>query len=211
VAETNSLAALSPDGAILATGWRDGTLTFCDARTGAAIAPASQAYSNSFFKLAFSPNGERLATVGRGDGTGNAIEPLIWNVATHELVKALSGHTELVLDEAFAPDGKTLVTCSVDDSIRFWDTTSWKEITPYLSQKASVSAVALSPDGRRLATASDGTVTLWNVATRSKVASLESGGVQTLSFSPDSRTLAAFEWGDFLRLWRAPDPEIERH
>jgi WD40 repeat protein len=209
-AETNSYGVLSPDRQILATGWPDGTLTFSDANTGAAIAPASHAYSSSFFKLVFSPNGDRLVTVGRGDETGNAIEPMIWNVATHEMVKALAGHTELVLDEAFAADGKTLVTCSVDDSIRFWDTASWKEIPPTLRQKEYVSAVALSPNGRRLATACiDGTVKLWDVATRSEVASLEVGSVQTLSFSPDSRTLAAFEWGCSLRLWRAPDPEVE--
>ena len=47
-AMTNSHAALSPDGAILATGWPDGTLTFCDAKTGASIAPVSRAYSNVF-------------------------------------------------------------------------------------------------------------------------------------------------------------------
>jgi WD40 repeat protein len=209
---TNSHAALSPDGAILATGWPDGTLTFCAAKTGAAITPVSHAYSNVFFKLVFSPNGKLLATAGRGDGTGNAIEPMIWDGATHEMVKALAGHTELVLDAAFAPDGKTLLTCGRDDSIRFWDTTSWKQIPPYLRQKESVTAVAISPNGRTLATAcADGTVELWNLATHKEVASLESGSVQSLAFSPDSRTLAAFEWSDSLRLWRAPDPEIERH
>jgi hypothetical protein len=207
VAETNSHAALSPDGAILATGWPDGALTFSDARTGAAIAPGSHVYSSVFFKLVFSPNGELLATVGRGDGTGNAIEPKIWNVATHKMVAEPAGHTELVIDEGFTPDGKTLVTCSVDDSIRFWDTTTWKEIPPSLRQRDNVSAVALSPNGKRLATScSDGTVRLWNVATRREVASFEAASVQTLAFSPDSRTLAAFEWGGFLRLWRAPDP-----
>jgi WD40 repeat protein len=212
-AMTNSQAALSPDGTILATGWPDGTLTFCDAKTGAAIAPVSHAYSNVFFKLVFSPNGKFLATAGRGDGTGNAIEPMIWDEATHQMVKALAGHTELVLDAAFAPDGKTLLTCGNDDSIRFWDTTSWKEIPPYLRQKQSVSAIAISPNGRTLASAcNDGTVKLWNLATHKEVASLESGGVQSLAFSPDSRTLAAFEWDHSLHLWRAPpDSEFERH
>ena len=77
---------------------------------------------------------------------------------------------------AFSPDGKTLATCGADDSIKFWDTTTWKEIPPSLGQKEYVSSLAFSPNGRTLATAcADGTMKLWNVATRREVASLKLG------------------------------------
>jgi WD40 repeat protein len=95
----------------------------------------------------------------------------------------------------------------VDDSIKFWDTTTWREIPPSLGQKEYVSALAISPNGRRLATAcSDGTMKLWNVATRREVASLKLGlyGFY-ITFSTDGQTLAAWSWADgSFRVWRAP-------
>ena len=72
----------------------------------------------------------------------------------------------------FSPDGKTLATCSADNSIRFWDTTTWKEIPPSLGQKEYVNSLAFSPNGRTLATAcADGTMKLWNAATHRELAS----------------------------------------
>jgi eukaryotic-like serine/threonine-protein kinase len=202
--ETFFYDALSPDGKILATGLSNGTLKFSDAKTGAVIATKEHAYSSSFFKLAFSPNGKLLATAGL---LAESEEPAaqIWDTATAKRVAAPPGHTDLVIDVTFTPDGKTLLTCGVDDSIKFWDTTTWKEIPPSLGQKEYVSALALSPDGTRLATAcSDGTMKLWNVLTRREVASLTLGlyGFY-ITFSPDGQTLAA-QGNGLLQVWRAP-------
>jgi WD40 repeat protein len=124
---------------------------------------------------------------------------------THELVAAPAGHTDRILSLAFTPDGKTLVTCGGDNSIRFWNTTAWKEIPPSLGQKEYVSALALSPNGRTLATACyDGTMKLWNVATHRELASLRLGLYGSyITFSPDGQTLAVWDGGSLL-LWRAP-------
>jgi WD40 repeat protein len=210
--ETDSHAALSPDGQILAIGLLDGTITFFDAKRGGLIAPTAHAHDGSF-RLAFSPDGKLLAA------PGPSAEPSakIWDTSTHEMVAALAGHTDLVLDAAFSPDGKTLATSSVDDSIKFWDTVTWKEIPPSLGHKEYVSALAFSPNGRTLASAcDDGTMKLWNVATRRELASLKLGmyGFR-IAFSPDGQTLAVRNMGDvgLLRLWRAPvlpDKNYER-
>jgi WD40 repeat protein/serine/threonine protein kinase len=202
--ETCFYDVLSPDRQIMATGSLDGTLTFFNANTGTVIATNPHAYQRSFFKLAFSPNGKLLATAGMlGDLEKPAAQ--IWDTATAKRVAAPLGHTDLVLDVAFSHDGKTLVTCGVDDSIKFWETTTWKEIPPSLGQKEYVSALALSPNGTRLATASDGTMKLWNAATRREVASLKLGIYAfCITFSPDGQTLAVQEDGGLLRVWRAP-------
>jgi WD40 repeat protein len=205
--------AFAPKGQKLGVGGRDQVVvwnleTFSDAKTGAVIASKAHAYARSFIKLAFSPNGKVLATAGMLAELDDPA-PKIWDTATAELVAMPKGHTDLVLDVAFTPDGKTLLSCGVDDLIKFWDTTTWKEIPPSLGQKEYVNALALSPDGRRLATAcSHGTMRLWNVATRREVASLDLGLYGfCITLSPDGQTLAAQDGAGLLRLWRAPSTD----
>ena len=66
-------------------------------------------------------------------------------------------------------------------------------------------SLAFSPDGRTLATASfDGTMKLWNFATRREVASLKIGNLLTLTFSPDGQNLAVCYEDGSLRLWPGP-------
>jgi WD40 repeat protein len=205
VAQADSYSALSPDSHILATGFADGTLAFFDATTGLGLASVAHAYATNFFKLTFSPNGKLLATAGIPNES-EGLAPKIWNTATHQMVAAPPGHTDLVIDAAFAPDGKTLVTCAVDDSIKFWDTATWKEILPSLGQKEYVNAVAFSPDANTLASsAADGTLKLWNVGTRRELATLKPGwDYWYMTFSPDGQTLAVKCWDRTIRVLRAP-------
>ena len=54
----------------------------------------------------------------------------------------------------------------------------------------------------------DGTMKLWNVATRRELASLKlDSTAEYIAFSPDGQTLAVRYWDRSLRLWRAPVPD----
>jgi len=75
----------------------------------------------------------------------------------------------------------------------------------FAGHRLGVNSVALSPDGRTLATASaDGTVRLWNVARRTPLGQPLSGhraAVWSVAFSPDGRTLASAGADGTVILW----------
>lgn len=67
----------------------------------------------------------------------------------------------------------------------------------------AVSAIAFSPDGARIASgATDGTILVWNVATRTSLSMVKQGDrVNAIAFSPDSTRLAVASIEQALRIW----------
>ena len=73
-----------------------------------------------------------------------------------------------------------------------------------LQHRTGLVALAFSPDGQLLATGChDGSVHLWDIATRREVCTLEghTQGVIYVAFAPDGKTLASGSWDMTVRLW----------
>lgn len=157
-------------------------------------------HGGAVYTVAFSPDGQLLATGGRFH------DILLWDTAG-ALVRRLQGHNRSVNCLAFAPDGKTLATGggNGDSAIRVWDVVTGEELARLEGHPNGIFAVAFSSDGKRLASAGgagDCTVRLWDVALRKEVARWKEGEdrVAALAFSPDGSLLAAGTWDWRLRL-----------
>ena len=89
----------------------------------------------------------------------------MWNTSTG-LPAHLRGHTDYVSSVTFSPDGKTLVSGSVDKTIRLWDVATGKQKKTITGHTDYVSSLTFSPGGHTFASGGgDGTLHLWNVAT----------------------------------------------
>jgi WD40 repeat protein len=107
----------------------------------------------------YSPDGKTLALGRGGESDGPSGKVTLLDAETGKAVKELSpGHLNGLTDMAFHPEGKWLATSGRDTTVRLWDLESGK-LLKELGQgrggqfKDWIHAVAISPDGQRLAAA----------------------------------------------------------
>ena len=160
--------------------------------------------------VAFSPDGTILAS-GGSEWQNEAGTVKLWDVATRTNIATLYGHTGAVFSVSFSPDGSTLASGSGDGIVKLWDVATRTNIATLKHAVGDVASVAFSPDGKTLASASlyfsffskaddDGTVELWDVATRTNIATLQVIAT-SVSFSPDGTLLASGTLDGTVELW----------
>ncbi|MXV72672.1 hypothetical protein F4Z99_00155 [Candidatus Poribacteria bacterium] len=156
-----------------------------------------EASASEIRSLAFSPDGQILASGGR------AGEIKLWDVITERNITTIThdkGFPNPVW-VSFLPDGQTLASVS-RDVVQFWDVVTERNIanldfftgstSPY-----AINSVSFSSDGKTLASVKDGgEVQFWDVITGRNIATIAleeefSGPTWSASFSPDGKTFAA--------------------
>jgi WD40 repeat protein/tetratricopeptide (TPR) repeat protein len=135
-----------------------------------------------------------------------------------DLATIPDAHLTNIYGLAFSPDGRLLASGGCQPyvvsprggrpgDVRFWDAATGAAQGGFVAHRELFSALAFSPDSRRVATcARDGVVKVWDVATRQ--CTLECAGhkqewLTAVAFRPDGKRLASAAMGDGVREWDA--------
>jgi WD40 repeat protein len=167
--------ALSPDGKRVAVGSGHTRLTIWDGESGKAVVTAKVGYSTT--NIAFAPDGSLVAVCSLGvndialwDGKSGVRKGSI--LVGYDRAKKTAVAGNVTSNLIFAPDGKWLVTGNgaLGDDDRAGELTVWhvagrKKYAGYKGHPGRIRALAFTPDGKTLVSASaDGTVLLWDFA-----------------------------------------------
>ena len=155
--------AFSPDGAMLATGGDDARGRVWRLSDGRLLEPLLALHGDDITSISYSPDGRYLLTSSRD------ADARVWSAETRAHVRLLRGHTAMVSEAVFSPDGRWVATAG-PITVGVWEAVTGRRIdagTPGLLLRGhaagagggpGVRAVAFSRDHRIFSAGDDGTV-----------------------------------------------------
>jgi WD40 repeat protein len=190
-------AHFNADGTRVVTASQDKTAKIWNAETGELIGKPF-VHEDKLMWAAFSPDGKRIAT------SAEDKRIRIWDTASGALVSEWEYVTYIASGE-FSPDGRHLLTWTMDDvTARLWDVEHGEAACGPLQHLEQVVSAHFSPDGSKIATASnDRTARLWDAVTGKPLTDplQHPAEVTSVGFSPDGHEIVTTCLDKSIRIW----------
>jgi WD40 repeat protein/serine/threonine protein kinase len=194
--------AVAPDGQRVLVAGMDGVGHVRDAVTGRELL-ALKGETEALRVVAFSPDG-KLALGGGADKKAR-----VWDAQSGMLLRTFEGHTAPVSSGTFSADSRLVLTGAEDKTAVLWRAETGEVVQTFENQQAApIQAAALSGDGRRVLTATQNGVNLWEVMPPPTpkgrfVRSLPGlpGPVHAVAFLQDSRFAVTAGPDRIVRVW----------
>jgi WD40 repeat protein len=111
-----------------------------------------------------------LSPGGLGVATTKGEDAQLWDASTGKLLHTLGGpgrdgHTSLVTDAEYSPNGLEVITVSDDHTGRIWSARTGRVLHALVGHSFNVNTGSFSPDGQWIVTSSQFTAGLWNART----------------------------------------------
>jgi WD40 repeat protein len=155
--------------------------------------------SDVVFDCAFSPKGERLATVA-ADGVVR-----VFDVASGSEQLTITSHSDWVFAVAWNADGSQLATASRDKTAKVFDAKTGELLITYNGHNQPVRGVLFHPDEKQVYSAgSDNKLHRWTIADGKKAADATLGG-EAYKLTPGGDTFFASSADNKVRQFNATD------
>jgi WD40 repeat protein len=197
------MAAFSPDGTLVATGTRLGSMTLIDPLTGRLVARWNAHGFAEISSIGFSPDSARLVS-----SAGSTVK--IWDVSTGDAARPLATAeaNSHVIEARFSPDGAYVLTADQEGTAQVWEAGSGEELFALRGHTDRVWSAEFSPGGDRVLTGSeDATARVWSVNTGQELRG-HFASVNAVGFSPDGELLVTAGSDGFAHLRRADTGEL---
>ena len=185
---TVNQVSFNRDGKTLASASTDGSISLWDLThiLPKVFEPSHEVYG---FSASLAPDGHTVASASR-----NGYTVQVWRLHNGKLLRELRGHTNLINNVSFSPNGELLASASQDNTVRLWDARENKLLRVLRGHQGGVNSVVFSPDGKLMASASDDkTVRLWqrNGKLLKTLAGYHDDAVQSVSFNAQNKLIAS--------------------
>ena len=194
--------AISPDDKLLATATEGKTAQLWELPQCRLLADLEGDLMR-FHSVLFSPDGKQVLAAGGDWKNGGFNRVTIWDVDSKNQVGSLIGHTNAVICMIYSPDGKTIASGGVDNTIRLWDAVTFTPLKTLKGHVGWLEGLVFTSDSKTLLSASmDKTVRFWDVATGEEKAGriTMQGVVRSVLFTPDRKALLVGGGPRFLKI-----------
>ena len=194
--EVDSMA-FSADGALIVTGYENGTVEIWNAASGASVRTidAHEAYVDG---VAFSPpDGSRILSF-------SSENCALWDAGSGEPVRIVVGPEHETNSAVFSSDGAQILTAGEDGTARLWSVATGDNTDTFFGH-AEANSLAYSPDGTQLLTSGGTSAYLWDVATGDMISGFlgHTDDVEGAVFSPDGSEIFTGSSDGTVKRWDA--------